>query len=275
MKNLLYTAALGLLIVGCSKPTIEDEGFTITHEEQSNVVNSGTTTGTTEPATPTQAATQTTESDPSTTATPSITVPAGTTLIESFDDGKGNITHSIRVDDPTILAALVGGESQYFFFGETNSFQVLDGEDFEVFSFKYETINYRGIEILVEEEFTLDYNQIDDALDLAGENWVSNKIIIFDRLGDFGYAGIARGGEMIVSQTGFETHVLLHENGHNYDFAHENYSTLMDPLYHLVFDTGYYTGPIAEYRAEMFARYYLLVSQLPTQLVELMQSILG
>ena len=275
MKNLLYIAALGLTIIGCSKPTMEDEGFTITHEEQSNVVNSGTTTGTTESATPAQTATQTTESDPSTTATPSITVPAGTTLIDSFDDGKGNITHSIRVDDPTILAALVGGESQYFFFGEVNSFQVPDGVDFEVFSFKYETINYRGIEILVEEEFVLDYNQIDDALDLAGENWVSNKIIIFDRLGDFGYAGIARGGEMIVSQTGFETHVLLHENGHNYDFAHENYSTLMDPLYHLVFDTGYYTGPIAEYRAEMFARYYLLVSQLPTQLVELMQSILG
>ena len=82
MKNLLYIAALGLLIVGCSKPTIEDEGFAITHEEQSNVVNSGTTTGTTTTTASSTTTTQTAESDSSTNTT------AGTDVSSSTVDPK-------------------------------------------------------------------------------------------------------------------------------------------------------------------------------------------
>ena len=51
MKNLLYTAALGLLIVGCSKPTIEDEGIfipevdaTVQGEDETTSSNTNTTT---------------------------------------------------------------------------------------------------------------------------------------------------------------------------------------------------------------------------------------
>ena len=249
MRKLLYTALLALTIIGCTKPQMDDNGSNINTVTD---ISSTTTTTTHEAET--------------------------ITLIDTFDDGKGNITRTYQVadfGDTKIIAALVDGEQQHWFFGGQDTFQVNGDSTFELITYEYETVNYRGNEILVESGFEPDYTQLDDALDLSRNNWVTDKIYVFGDLGNFGYAGLAREGEFIVSFTGFETHVMLHENGHNYDFANPTYAQLLDPLYHLVYDTGYYLGPIAEYRAEMFARYYLFVTELPQMLYEQLELILG
>ena len=280
MKNLLYTAALGLLIVGCSKPTIDDTDL---FETPSPITNSEGTPTTTPTPTGEDSPNETTESNTNTTVPAGVIVPAGVTYVRSIDDGKGNIGDYFTIDETDgiqVIGVRVFNPEETtvdWIFGErSNEINVDRGINFELITYESEIINFRGIEIIADVNAEINLYELDEALDLAGDNWVTDKIYVANQLETIGYfAGVARDREMIVSFGGFETHVLLHENGHNYDFTHENYSTLMDPLYHLVFDTGYYTSPIAEYRAEMFARYYLLINELPTQLVELMRSILG
>ena len=280
MKNLLYTAALGLLIVGCSKPTMYDTELL---ETPSPITNSeGTPTPAPAP-TGEDSPNQNDQGDPNTTVPAGVIVPAGVTYVRSTDDGKGNIGDYFTIDETDgtqVIGVRVFNPEETtvdWIFGErSNEINVDRGINFELITYVSEIINFRGIEIIADVNAEINLYELDEALDLAGDNWVTDKIYVANQLETIGYfAGVARDREMIVSFGGFETHVLLHENGHNYDFTHENYSTLMDPLYHLVFDTGYYTSPIAEYRAEMFARYYLLINELPTQLVELMRSILG
>ena len=205
---------------------------------------------------------------------------ATATLVNVHDDGKGNITYLYEVvdgDNEKVIGALVNGESQYWFIGgeDENRFTLNEGETFELFAFEYETLNYRGIEMVVEANFEADYTQLDRALDLAGDNWVTNKIYVYGELGNFGWAGLARGGEFVVSFTGFETHVMLHENGHNYDFANEEYRERMTAIYPDGGFAGYYTGVVAEFRAEMFARYYLLRDMMPQVIRDLLDTLLN
>ena len=71
MKNLLYIAALGLTIIGCSKPTMDDTDL---YETTFQDPNSTTTTGTTTTTPSTNTATTTTQGNPDTTTATSSTV---------------------------------------------------------------------------------------------------------------------------------------------------------------------------------------------------------
>ena len=263
MRNIITVLALALTIIACSKPTMDDEFIAPPIETVEPV----------EPVEPTVTATTTVEE----TTTSNV---ATATVVDVHDDGKGNITYTYEVTDgenEKVIAALVDGESQYWFFGgeNQNRFQVHEGGTFELFTFEYETLTYRGIEMVVEANFEADYNQLDRALDLAGDNWETNKIYVYGDLGNFGWAGLARGGEFVVSFAGFETHVMLHENGHNYDFNHDEYRERMTDIYPEGGFVGYYTSPVAEFRAEMFARYYLLRDMMPQLIVDLLDRLLN
>ena len=161
----------------------------------------------------------------------SVVAPVGTTYLRSHFDGKDTRSHFYEVDESVILIYIDDspypneGTAHWFFGGISRVFSVEVGLEFDVYQPNFIQTTHRGVVINHLANAPHDLNELDRAMDLAGDNWVTDIIYQFDLLASIGgFAGIARGGEFIVSNGGFETHVMLHENGHNYDFANPDYT---------------------------------------------------
>ena len=295
-------------------PTVTSSNTTTGVSSETTQVESGTATDTKDEGTESTTATETTEVEgpkdegPGTdvetvTATPTVEIeaptglgdgeyiddtivaPAGTIYLSSHFDGKETRTHTYRVDNSgsyRVMMVYIDDSPYYnegtkhWFFGGLDNFQVQDGYEFTVYGAEMTITDHRGIQVYHRPSQTPRFSELDRALDLAGDNWDSDVIYQFDELASIGgFAGLARNREFIVSIGGFETHVLLHENGHNYDFEHEEYMSGMSAIYPEGGYVGYYTGPIAEFRAEMFARYYLLRDAMPQIIRDLLDLLLG
>ena len=298
MKNLLYTAALGLLIVGCSKPTIEDEGFDTTplitndrsQGEESDNSNSNTASGTADNQAPTGTPTQTTNSSGITVVGDISNVPANTAsvvLVEIFDDGKGNIINTYEIVQRenqrvahvhTLNAAGQRIQTEYGW-REFTRFTVAPGESFEVSIIDVESILHRGIQIYKDVNLSIDLNELDRAMDFAGDHWVAQRITVVSFLDS--NLGLASGLEFFVGVThqghGFNTHTLLHENAHNLDFNNNEYGrALNQEIYELLPASFTLSGfPYVEFKAEVFAWYYLMRDEIPTFVVEILDYFLG
>ena len=212
----------------------------------------------------------------------SVVAPAGTTYLRSHFDGKDSRSHFYEVDEDVILVYVNDsphpneGTKHWYFGGISRVFSVDIALDFVVYRPEFVTTIHRGIEIKHLANETPQLSQLDAALDLAGDNWESDVIYQYDNLASIGgFAGLARNREFIVSIGGFETHVLLHENGHNYDFEHEDYMDQMTSIYPEGGFVGYYTSEVAEFRAEMFARYYLYRADMPAIIRNLLDILLN
>ena len=307
MRNLLYIAGLMLALASCEKEPMEmidppvkmtDNTKTETDETDtttSTIDLSGTTTDTTQTA-------QVTDTTVDNTPKPedqideessnelgegeyideTVVAPAGTTYLRSHFDGKDSRSHFYEGDEDFILVYVNDsphpneGTKHWYFGGISRVFSVDVALDFVVYRPEFVTTIHRGIEIkhLVNETPRL--SELDRALDLAGDNWESDVIYQYDNLASIGgFAGLARNREFIVSIGGFETHVLLHENGHNYDFEHEDYMDQMTAIYPEGGFINYYTSEVAEFRAEMFARYYLYRADMPAIVRNLLDILLN
>ena len=212
----------------------------------------------------------------------SVVAPAGTTYLRSHFDGKDSRSHFYEVDEDVILVYVNDsphpneGTKHWYFGGISRVFSVDVALDFVVYRPEFITTIHRGIEIKHLTNETPRLSELDRALDLAGDNWESDVIYQYDNLASIGgFAGLARNREFIVSIGGFETHVLLHENGHNYDFEHEDYMDQMTSIYPEGGFVGYYTSEVAEFRAEMFARYYLYRADMPAIIRNLLDILLN
>ena len=212
----------------------------------------------------------------------SIVAPDGATYLKSHFDGKESRSHFYEADENVILVYIDDspyyneGTKHWFFGGVSRIFSVDVGLDFTVYRPEFITTTHRGIEIKHLPNETPRLSELDRALDLAGDNWESDVIYQYDNLASLGgFAGLARGREFIVSIGGFETHVLLHENGHNYDFEHPNYMDQMTAIYPEGGFVGYYTSQVAEFRAEMVARYYLYREDMPAIVRNLLDLLLS
>ena len=212
----------------------------------------------------------------------SVVAPAGTTYLRSHFDGKDSRSHFYEVDEDVILVYVNDsphpneGTKHWYFGGISRVFSVDIALDFVVYRPEFVTTIHRGIEIKHLTNETPRLSELDRALDLAGDNWESDVIYQYDNLASIGgFAGLARNREFIVSIGGFETHVLLHENGHNYDFEHEDYMDQMTAIYPEGGFMNYYTSEVAEFRAEMFARYYLYRADMPAIVRNLLDILLN
>ena len=212
----------------------------------------------------------------------SVVAPAGTTYLRSHFDGKDSRSHFYEVDEDVILVYVNDsphpneGTKHWYFGGISRVFSVDIALDFVVYRPEFITTTHRGIEIKHLANETPRLSELDRALDLAGDNWESDVIYQYDNLASIGgFAGLARNREFIVSIGGFETHVLLHENGHNYDFEHEDYMDQMTAIYPEGGFLNYYTSEVAEFRAEMFARYYLYRADMPAIVRNLLDILLN
>ena len=282
MRNLLYIAGLTLALISCEKEDLMAQELTIITPEVTIVEDKeeDTTTVTSN----TNSETTVYQGTVSNTASVNGTGTATVTFVESFDDGKGNITDTYRVSNSgnnRVMMVMIDDSpyynegTKYWFFADLNEFQVERGQTFVLYTADFTITTHRGIEIYHRPEYPPLLTELDEALDLAGDNWVTNRIFQFDELASVGgFAGLARGGETIVSRGGFETHVLLHENGHNYDFSHPDYMEQMTEIYPAGGVVDYYTGPVAEFRAEMFARYYLFRDAMPEFIRNLLDRLL-
>ena len=211
-----------------------------------------------------------------------VVAPAGTTYLRSHFDGKDSRSHFYEVDEDVILVYVNDsphpneGTKHWYFGGISRVFSVDVALDFVVYRPEFITTIHRGIEIKHLANETPRLSELDRALDLAGDNWESDVIYQYDNLASIGgFAGLARNREFIVSIGGFETHVLLHENGHNYDFEHEDYMDQMTAIYPEGGFINYYTSEVAEFRAEMFARYYLYRADMPAIVRNLLDILLN
>ena len=299
MKNLLYTAALGLLIVGCSKPTIEDEGIfipevdaTVQGEDATTSSNTNTTTtdGTATATTTAEAATTTTEADPYTTVGSVDDVPTGTAsvvLTGIHDDGKGNITETyaiVHAENQRVAYVHFINEDgtrshTRYSWEQFTTIDVLPHQTIEVSIMNVNSFTHRGIQIYQNVSLNIDLNELDRAIDLAGEFWIAERITVVDYLD--GNAGLASGREFFIGvnyQTnGFNTHVLLHENGHNLDFNNNNFGRVLNEEIYEMLPASFRLSEweYIEFKAEVFAWYYLMRDEIPTFVVEILDYFLG
>ena len=207
------------------------------------------------------------------------------TLLNTLDDGKGRIGHIFRINpggsDKVMLVQVndIGPQNpegtRHWIFGGVDSFEIQDGISFVLYTMEITRTTHRGVQIYHRPDFPPSLPELDRALDLAGDNWSTDVIYQYDELTSIGgYLGLARNREFIVSRAGFETHVILHENGHNYDLENPDYLQQMTAIYPEGGFPGYYTGPVSEFRAEMFARYYLLRDEMPQVIRSLLDTLL-
>ena len=283
MKHLLYIAGLTLALISCEKEDLMAQELTIITPEVTIVEDKeeDTTTVTSNTSSETTVYQGTVSNTMSIVGTGTATV----TLVATFDDGKGTISDTYRVvnsGNNRVVMAMVNDSphynegSKHWFFGGVNEFQVERGLTFVLYTAEFTVTNHRGIDIYHRAEHPPVLAQLDRALDLSGDNWATDTIYQFDELASIGgFAGLARNREFIVSIGGFETHVILHENGHNYDFENQDYMEQMTEIYPEGGFMGYYTGPVAEFRAEMFARYYLLRDAMPGIVRDLLDRLLN
>ena len=310
MRNLLYIAGLVLALASCEKDPIEDVMVPPTMTTEPTPPKTDETTDTTTTNTSSNTTTgvssettvetgTTTDTGVDTTPKPgdeepsnelgegeyideTVVAPAGTTYLRSHFDGKDSRSHFYEVDEDVILVYVNDsphpneGTKHWYFGGISRVFSVDVALDFVVYRPEFITTIHRGIEIKHLANETPRLSELDRALDLAGDNWESDVIYQYDNLASIGgFAGLARNREFIVSIGGFETHVLLHENGHNYDFEHEDYMDQMTAIYPEGGFINYYTSEVAEFRAEMFARYYLYRADMPAIVRNLLDILLN
>lgn len=218
---------------------------------------------------------------------------ASLVLTRIIDDGKGNITHHYELvhGDPYRIARITvrneNGNAEIEIYPWSNITQIAYPPEytFEVTIREFEYLIHREVEIYRDLSQPMDLAELDRAMDLAGENWVCRRITVLEYIdGNNGYA--SGPVEMLIGTntsgtSGFNTRVLLHENGHNFDFTpSKGYRSVITETVYDNLPEIHANGvtleqfPYPEFLAEAFAWYYLYPDDLPDSIVTLLDSLL-
>jgi hypothetical protein len=219
---------------------------------------------------------------------------ASLVLTNINDDGKGNITHTYELvhGDPYRIARITVRDENGFAVEEVYPWSFITnleyppGYTFDVDIREFEYLVHRDVEIYRDLSQPMNLSELDSAMDLSGENWVCRRITVLEYIdGNNGYA--TGPVEMLIGAgssgtSGFNTRVLLHENGHNFDFTPSK--GYRDVITQTVYDNLpeiHANGvtleqfPYVEFLAEAFAWYYLYPDDLPDSVVTLLDSLLN
>ena len=251
MRNLLYIAAL--LIVGCSKPTMDD-AFIAPTMTQTDEITDNTAPDTSEP----------------TTTTPQTAVATGTRLdfvggyvIRTEDaDPKGNVTYTNEVypDENFKLVAYSVGDGYGYEEG------VIQGEVDEFIFAEFTTFEYNDrtfeVEVPLAQHIPYYKAQWDLAkADMAGTDGgdYDDRFVILQPRNYF-FGAVAFEDFTVYRTSAFERGVILHEIGHVWSLRNsspvnwDEWSVLMQNNH--VSDYG--ASALTEYFAEAFAHHFLV-----------------
>ena len=289
MKNLLYIAALGLTIIGCSKPTIEDEGFDTTPpitqlQPQTNTgsqTNTDPTSGTVSNTTTTGTPEESGQSDTDTVSGTRIDVPGGYVIRIDNVDPKGNVdyTWEIYPNENFKLVAYSSGDG--YAYDEGN----LQGEISEFIFEEITTFEYNGRTFEIESSLAQHIPHYKSQWDLAKADMTGtdggdydNRFVILQSRNYF-FGALAADGYSIYRSSNFERGTILHEIGHVWSLRNgspvnwDEFSVLMQN-YHV---SNYGATALTEYFAEAFSHHFLNKAgdpyhTLPQEVIDVLES---
>jgi len=219
---------------------------------------------------------------------------ASLVLTNINDDGKGNITHTYELvhGDPNRIARITVRDENGFTIEEVYPWSFITSLEyppeysFDVDIREFEYLVHRDVEIYRDLSQPMDLSELDNAMDLSGENWVCRRITVLEYIDSNN--GYATGPvEMLIGTSssgtsGFNSRVLLHENGHNFDFTpSKGYRNVITQTVYDNLPEIHANGvtleqfPYVEFLAEAFAWYYLYPDDLPDSVVTLLASLLN
>ena len=262
--KMLYTAAIGLLILACTKeepyvpPPMMKEDITMVVEPP------------TEP----------------------ITTFMEYTILNTLDDGKGTITHNIEINDHIdgriALGYKIEGDVWRPIFESLRTAQIEEGQTITITYVFTETINIGDIEVVFETEPNYGLNQgfktrtidaITEMVNLLGENNYTQKITVinYSQAGEtVWFGGLAANTEyFIISAVSDDLYTHLHESGHNFHHTSGRVNNdIVRDLQDNHFITDYGATAFNEYFAEAFA-FHFLGNNLPKEVTNYLLTILN